>query len=73
MINRIPESQMEYYHRSHSWITAFLPYKNPKYVITILVEHGGSSGRATGPIITNIVKKMNELGYFKNNTMDIKN
>ncbi|RDU57875.1 penicillin-binding protein 2 [Helicobacter sp. MIT 99-5507] len=73
IINRIPESQMEYYHRSHAWITAFLPYKNPKYVITILVEHGGSSGRATGPIITNIVKKMNELGYFKNNNMDIKN
>lgn len=65
IISRIPESQMEYYHRSHAWITAFLPYKNPKYVITILVEHGGGGGSATGPIITDIVAKMVELGYVK--------
>ncbi|RAX54671.1 penicillin-binding protein 2 [Helicobacter sp. 16-1353] len=69
IISRIPEKQMEYYHRSHAWMTAFLPYKNPKYVITILVEHGGSAGEATGAILTALSKKLLELGYVggKNN------
>lgn len=64
IISRIPEQQMEYYHRSHSWITAFLPYKNPKFVITILVEHGGSAGKVTGPILTALSKKLLQLGYI---------
>lgn len=65
IIKRIPEREMEYYHRSHAWITGYLPYKNPKYVITILVEHGGGASRATGPILASIANKMKELGYFK--------
>ncbi|MDE6886632.1 MAG: penicillin-binding protein 2 [Helicobacteraceae bacterium] len=66
IIVRIPERQMEYFHRSHAWITAFLPYKNPKYVITILIEHGGSASKATGPILASIANKMESLGYFNN-------
>ncbi|RDU64724.1 penicillin-binding protein 2 [Helicobacter sp. MIT 14-3879] len=65
IIRRIPEREMDYYHRSHAWITAYLPYKNPKYVITILVEHGGGASSATGPILVSIANKMHELGYFK--------
>lgn len=61
---RIKEEDMGYFHRSHGWITAFVPYKNPKYAITILVEHGGGSGAAS-PILVNIVNQMFEMGYFK--------
>lgn len=65
IIKRIPERDMEYYHRSHAWITGYLPYKNPKYVITILVEHGGGGSHTAGPILSAIANKMKELGYFK--------
>lgn len=61
---RIKEENMAYFHRSHGWITAFVPYKNPKYVITILVEHGGGSGSAS-PILASLVNKMYDMGYFK--------
>lgn len=61
---RTREMDMDYWHRSQSWITAFLPYNNPKYVITILIEHGGSGGRG-GPLLVQLANKMQELGYIK--------
>ncbi|MBP3224456.1 MAG: penicillin-binding protein 2, partial [Campylobacter sp.] len=36
---RLKESQMDYFHRSHAWMTSFGPYENPKYAVTVLVEH----------------------------------
>lgn len=62
--SRMKESEMEYFHRSHAWITAFLPYKNPQYAVTILIEHGGGGGSG-GPILVNIANKLKELGYVK--------
>lgn len=61
---RIREEDMEYFHRSHGWITAFVPYKNPQYVVTILVEYGGGS-RVASPILVNVVNAMKDLGYFE--------
>ena len=41
---------LEYFKRSQAWLTTYAPYKNPKYVVTILVEHGGHGGSAAGPM-----------------------
>lgn len=65
ILHRIPEREMEYYHRSHAWITAYLPYKNPKFVITVLVEHGGGGSSSAGPILASIANKMKDLGYLE--------
>ncbi|EOG4060565.1 penicillin-binding protein 2 [Campylobacter coli] len=62
--NRVDEKQLRYYTRSHAWVTSYAPYSKPRYVVTVLVEHGGrtiSSGVATAKIY----QKMIELGYFK--------
>ena len=61
---RMKESEMEYFQRSHAWITAYGPYKNPKYVVTIIQEHGGGGGSATGGIASKIYDKLYELGYI---------
>ena len=61
---RVREADMEYFHRSHAWITAFLPYENPQYAVTILIEHGGSGGSG-GPTLVKIANKLKELGYIK--------
>lgn len=61
---RMKESEMKYYQRSHSWITSFAPYKNPKYVVTIIQEHGGGGGSATGEPLSKIYDKLLEMGYF---------
>ncbi len=61
---RMKESEMEYYQRSHAWITSYGPYKNPKYVVTILQEHGGGGGSATGEVLSKIYNKLLDLGYI---------
>ncbi len=62
---RMKEEELEYYSRSHAWLTTYAPYKHPRYIITVLVEHGGHGGAAAGPIVDAIYKKMIQLGYFK--------
>ncbi len=61
---RMKEKDLEYYTRSHAWLTTYAPYHHPKYVVTVLVEHGGHGGAAAGPIVSAIYNKMIELGYF---------
>ncbi len=62
---RMKEHELEYFKRSQAWLTTYAPYKNPKYVITILVEHGGHGGSAAGPMAGKIYNKLIELGYIK--------
>ena len=38
--------------------------KNPKYVVTVLVEHGGHGGSAAGGMVSKIYDKLAELGYI---------
>lgn len=61
---RMKEHELEYFQRSQAWLTTYAPYKNPKYVVTILVEHGGHGGSAAGPMAGKIYDKLLELGYI---------
>ena len=61
---RMKEEDMKYYERSHSWLTTYGPYDNPKYAVTVLIEHGGGASAAS-PYIKAIYKKLLELGYIK--------
>ncbi|MEA3554508.1 MAG: penicillin-binding protein 2 [Campylobacterota bacterium] len=62
---RMKEHELEYFQRSQAWLTTYAPYKKPKYVITILVEHGGHGGSAAGPMVGKIYNKLIDLGYIK--------
>jgi penicillin-binding protein 2 len=62
---RMREEDLEYYSRSHAWLTTYGPYKNPQFIVTVLVEHGGHGGSAAGPIVSKIYDKLVELGYIK--------
>ncbi len=61
---RMKESQLSYYSRSHAWLTTYAPFENPKYVVSVLVEHGGHGGSTSGPIASEIYKWMANEGYF---------
>ena len=61
---RMKEHELEYFKRSQAWLTTYAPYKDPKYVVTILVEHGGHGGSAAGPMAGKIYDKLLELGYI---------
>lgn len=62
---RMKEDELAYYHRSHAWFTTYGPYKNPQYVVTAMVEHGGHGGSASGKMISKIYDKLLEMGYIK--------
>ena len=49
-------SQIPYKNRDHAWFIAFGPYKNPRYAMSILVEHGGSGSKAAAPIAKKLMK-----------------
>ena len=62
---RLKEHELSYYQRSHAWLTTYAPYKNPQYIVTVLVEHGGHGGQAAGDIVSKIYDKLLEYGYIK--------
>ncbi|MCF6173048.1 MAG: penicillin-binding protein 2 [Campylobacteraceae bacterium] len=62
---RMKEYELEYFKRSHAWLTTYGPYKNPQFVVTAIVEHGGHGGSAAGKIISKIYDKLVELKYIK--------
>ena len=35
---------------THAWFTGFAPAESPRLVVTVLVEEGGSGGKAAAPI-----------------------
>ena len=51
-------SQIEYRNRDHALYVAFAPYKNPRYSISVLIEHGGSGSKAAAPLAKKIIKKI---------------
>ena len=48
--------QIPYKERDHAWFVAFGPYKNPRYAVSILVEHGGSGSSTAAPIAKKLFK-----------------
>jgi len=51
-------SQIQYEERDHALFIAFAPYKNPRYSISVLVEHGGSGSGAAAPLASKLIKKI---------------
>ncbi|MDB4233046.1 penicillin-binding transpeptidase domain-containing protein, partial [Candidatus Pelagibacter sp.] len=49
-------SQIPYEERDHALYVAFGPYKNPRYSLSIVIEHGGSGSSAAAPIAKKLFK-----------------
>ncbi len=47
----------------HGWFAGYYPKKDPKYVITVLVEEANSGSKSAAPIFEGICKKIYELNY----------
>ena len=54
----LKQSQIEYKNRDHALFIAFAPYKEPRYSISVLVEHGGSGSKTAAPIASKLIKKI---------------
>ena len=54
----VKQDDIKYLERDHAWFVAFAPVNNPRYAISVLVEHGGSGSKAAAPIASKIIKKV---------------
>jgi penicillin-binding protein 2 len=58
------EHELSYYNRSHAWFTTYGPYEKPKYVVLVMVEHGGHGGAAAGESVSKIYNWLLKKGYI---------
>ena len=56
----VKQIDLDYKDRDHALFIAFAPYNDPKYAISVVVEHGGSGGKAAAPIAKKVIKKVLE-------------
>jgi len=56
---------LPYHLRDHAWFVGFYPYRNPLFVIGVLVEHGGSGGSVAAPIARKIIERIKMEGIHK--------
>ena len=66
----VKQENITYLERDHAWFVAFAPVKNPRYAISVLVEHGGSGSKAAAPLAKKIIKKVLERHNSRANFKD---
>jgi len=49
-------SEIPYEERDHALYIAFGPYKNPRYALSVIIEHGGTGSSAAAPIAKKLFK-----------------
>tara|TARA_B100002051_G_scaffold255305_1_gene270817 strand:+ start:2832 stop:4766 length:1935 start_codon:yes stop_codon:yes gene_type:complete len=66
----IKNEDLPYEQRDHALFVAFAPYKDPRYAISVLVEHGGSGSRSAAPIAKKLIKKVLERHSLRESYRD---
>ena len=61
----IKQKDIEYKDRDHALFVAFAPYKDPKYAISVVVEHGGTGSGSAAPIAKKVIKKVLERDQMR--------
>ena len=62
---KIKQKDLPYKRRDHALFTAFAPYKNPRYALSIVIEHGGTGSSAAAPIAKKIIKKILDRHHLR--------
>jgi len=55
---KLKNKDLPYEKRDHALFIAFAPYKNPRYAISVVIEHGGTGSSTAAPIARKVIKKV---------------
>lgn len=55
--------------RHHAWFVAYAPAVQPRYALSVLVEHGGGGASAAAPVARDIVKAILERDRARSDTL----
>jgi len=64
-IGVLENEEKDWAERDHALFVAFGPADNPKYALSVVVEHGGWGSRAAAPIARDLMRKALELDPMK--------
>tara|TARA_Y100000816_G_scaffold258597_1_gene213562 strand:+ start:127 stop:2013 length:1887 start_codon:yes stop_codon:yes gene_type:complete len=64
--------EIPYDERDHALYVAYGPYKNPRYALSIIVEHGGSGSATAAPMAKKLFKTVIDRHLLRSNTNDKK-
>jgi penicillin-binding protein 2 len=64
--------QIPYEERDHALYVAYGPYVNPRYALSIIVEHGGSGSEAAAPMATKLFKLIVDRHEYRKKLPDYK-
>ena len=67
----IKQKDIDYKDRDHALFVAFAPYSDPKYAISVVVEHGGTGSGSAAPIAKKVIKKVLERDQFRENVKNL--
>ncbi len=68
----IKNEDLPYEQRDHALFVAFAPYKEPRYSISVVVEHGGSGSKSAAPIAKQVIKKVLEKHSLRESVRELK-
>tara|TARA_B100000029_G_scaffold434514_1_gene447981 strand:- start:1854 stop:3773 length:1920 start_codon:yes stop_codon:yes gene_type:complete len=54
---KLKNKDLPYEKRDHALFIAFAPYKNPRYAISVVIEHGGAGSSGAAPVAKKVIKK----------------
>ncbi len=55
------EGVLDQRHIIHGWFTGYFPSKNPKYLVTVVIEEADSGSRTAAPIFEKIIKEIQKI------------
>ena len=63
---KLKNKDLPYEKRDHALFIAFAPYDNPRYSISVLIEHGGAGSTGAAPIGKKMIKKVLDRDKLRN-------
>lgn len=48
-------------YRHHAWFVGYAPVGNPRYAVSVLIEHGGGGSSAAAPVARDVILKAQQL------------
>jgi penicillin-binding protein 2 len=66
----LSNDELEWRQRDHALFVAFAPVEDPRYAISVVVEHGGSGSRTAAPIARDIMRRVLERDPASHMTID---
>ena len=55
------KKEQEWKNRDHALFVGYIPHDDPKYAISVIIEHGGSGASTAAPIAKQIFNYINKL------------